>query len=124
MNSPAANAPMALRRPVARRPLNPAGAGLPPANPDTGMLNLAVIGLVVLLVTGLPVSLFVGPRALRRAKTVEDLVKRYRRPDSDLSTVRSTRIVAWISIILGIPCMIAWTIILVGIAFGVLNAVL
>lgn len=124
MNVPAASAPQALRRPVARRPLSPANVNLPPANPDTGMQNLALVGLVVLLVTGLPVSLFTGPKALRRARVIEDLVRRNRRPATDLGTVSTTRVLAWISIILGIPCMIAWTIIFIGVCFAVLNAVL
>jgi hypothetical protein len=75
---------------------------------DEAMLPLAVVGLCVTVLLGLPIGLFTGPAALKRANRLEELVNTGERPISDRGNISGARVCAWISIALSIPLMLMW----------------
>ena len=107
---------------VPYRPANPQpyGRPAPAAAADDGMLVLAIVGLCVTVMLGVPVGLFTGPMALKRARRIEHLVNVGHRPLSDRSNVTGTRISAWISIAWSVPLLLAWLgmFLLIAMAFG------
>jgi hypothetical protein len=75
---------------------------------DDTMLPLAIAGLCVTVVLGLPVGVFTGPAALKRASRLEQLVNTGERPASDRGNITGARVCAWISIGLSIPLLLMW----------------
>jgi hypothetical protein len=86
----------------------PYGRPAPTAAADDAMLAISIVGLCLTFALGLPVGLFTGPAALKRAKRVEHLVNVGHRPMSDRSNVTGARICAWISIVLSVPLLLMW----------------
>lgn len=86
---------------------------------DDTMLVISIVGLAVTLLLGMPVGVFTGPNALKRANRVEHFVRVGKRPPTDLSTVTGARVCAWISIAISIPLILIWSLVLVGVLFAV-----
>ncbi|MCB9893242.1 MAG: hypothetical protein H6839_02185 [Planctomycetes bacterium] len=76
--------------------------------PDNSMMTLALVGLIVTTFLGIPLGLFTGPSALKRADRVQELIRNGRRPQTDSSTISSVRILSWISIVWSIPLLLIW----------------
>ena len=85
--------------------------------PDSSMVATAIIGMALTIALGIPVGVFTGPNVLKRAKKVEHFVNIGKRPRTDLSNVTTTRVCAWIGIVLSVPLIILWSFVLVGILF-------
>lgn len=82
---------------------------------DTTMVPVSIVGLALTFALGLPIGLFTGPSSLKRAARVGELVRTGRRPRTDLSDVTTTRVCAWIGIVLSVPLLLMWLLVLVGI---------
>jgi hypothetical protein len=108
--APAANPPQAYvpygspaPRPYGRQRFAPA---------DNSMMTLAIVGVVITVVMGLPLGIVTGPMALKRAAQNEQLIRTGRRPRSDESTATTTRVLAWLSIAWSIPLIAAYLLVL------------
>ena len=86
----------------------PYGRPVPVATADTAMLPIAIVGMCVTFMLGLPVGLFTGPAALKRANRLEHQVNIGRRPNADRGSITGARICAWVSIGLSIPLLLMW----------------
>jgi hypothetical protein len=86
----------------------PCGAPAAHAAADDAMLPIAIVGLCLTVMFGLPVGLFTGPAALKRANRIEHLVSVGRRPTSDRGSATGARICAWASIIISVPLLLVW----------------
>ncbi|MBZ0137875.1 MAG: hypothetical protein K8I27_16060 [Planctomycetes bacterium] len=80
--------------------------------PDDGMVPLAIVGMVLTVMLGIPVGLFTGPSALTRAKRVEHFISTGKRPPTDSTNVTTTRVCAWIGIAWSIPLILIWAFVL------------
>jgi hypothetical protein len=108
---PQAYVPYAPAQPVQSFPRQPQFAAA-----DNNMMTLALVGLLVTTVMGIPIGLFTGISALGRARRVEELVNNGRRPEIDRSTITSVRIMSWVSIAWSVPLLLGW-IAVVGLIF-------
>ena len=82
---------------------------------DTTMVPMSIVGMALTFALGLPIGLFTGPSSLKRAQRVDELVRTGRRPRTDLSDVTTTRVCAWIGIVLSVPLLLMWLLVLVGV---------
>ena len=113
-NPPEAYVPYAPVNP----PANPYGRPRPTGvAPDSSMVATAIIGMALTIALGIPVGVFTGPNVLKRAKKVEHFVNIGKRPRTDLSNVTTSRVCAWIGIVLSVPLIILWSFVLVAILF-------
>ncbi|MCB9933715.1 MAG: hypothetical protein H6841_09885 [Planctomycetes bacterium] len=94
-------------------PVQPYGRPRPQYAPgDDTMMTLAIVGLVVTVMIGIPVGLFTGPAALTRANRLEHQLNTGRRPQTDRSQITAVRICAWISIVWGGLIALVWAFVL------------
>ena len=93
-------------------PVQPLRTFTPPeqryAPTDNTMMVLAIVGLVVTVMVGLPVGIFTGPAALKRASALEHQVNIGRRPISDRSMISSARVTGWISLVWSAVIVVIW----------------
>jgi len=87
---------------------------------DEAMLPIAIIGLCVTVMFGLPVGIVTGPIALRRAQQVDTHIRDGRRPMGDRGNVTGTRICAWLGIGWSALLLLVWLgmIALIGVALA------
>lgn len=78
------------------------------AAPDKSMQTVAIVGLILTTVAGIPVGIVTGPMALKRAKIVEEQMRNGRRPRTDESTITGTRVAAWLSIAWAVPLALGY----------------
>ena len=102
----------------ANPPATPYGKQRPAAVArDDKMVPLAIIGMALTIVFGIPVGVFTGPSALKRAKKVDYFIEIGKRPRGDATDVSTARVCAWIGIVWSIPLIIIWSFVLVGMLF-------
>ncbi|MCA8914191.1 MAG: hypothetical protein KDB90_02175 [Planctomycetes bacterium] len=101
-------APQAYVPYAPQNPVRPYGARPHYVPADNSMMTLALVGLIVTTFVGIPLGLFTGPSALKRADRVQELIRNGRRPQTDSSTITSVRILSWISIVWSIPLLLVW----------------